>query len=72
MLARSDRTVPRFREAPGDEAHGLVARFDSPDDATRALFGALRQSRRFQTFTRRLCCERSQSAGPSRGGYISK
>jgi hypothetical protein len=72
MIAGSDRVVPHTDEGLGDEVRASTLRFDSPDDAApkeqRALFGALRQSRRFSEWSRRLCCERTVN----RQGYISK
>jgi len=63
MITRSDR-VPFLTVSGGRNAFQSAVRFDSPDDAvslprTLALFGTLRQSRRFSSFSRRLCCERA-------------
>jgi hypothetical protein len=60
MIAGSDR-VSLFEAIRGGEPVQL--RFDSPDDASApeafGIVGALRQSRRFSPFSRRLCCERA-------------
>jgi hypothetical protein len=61
MIARSNRVVPLADDGLGGRGvRSRTFRFDSPAIAPALqIVGALRQSRRFSSFSRRLCCERA-------------
>jgi hypothetical protein len=62
MIARSDRVLLHTDKGLGDEVHIFLFLLHSGSTApTMPSVGALRQSRRL-IGSRRLCCERSQSA----------